>query len=270
MLALSRVSMLSLALVAHGGFPLGKLAPVMDYVQRHAGNVSTSKMVEAVQGLNKQNATPVDSVRTPVTASHELSPKAAAPVASNDKLGSLMNQQEAALRSSAKALNRYQDASAETQRLIREKDALKKLQQDAAKVVKDAAAKVQDAKGARLSAARLDMRTNPTDDDHDKSVKSLAAAEAQVADAQKAWLAATKAAESEDGKAEKATDKVKQALEKQAEAEEEVRQTRDEAQKLAGALAREDKKLQKSVASLRKEEDAVTAALQEHWSKNAS
>lgn len=212
----------------------------------------------------KESATPGDQPRKAA-----VSPKAAAPAGDKDLLGSLLAQREAALRSSAKALQRYKDASAATEDLIKEKHAAEKLQEDAVKKVQAATLKVREAKGKRLLATRVDMKRLPTDGDHDLTAKAMAAAGAKVGTAEKALLAAARSAALEEKKVKKAAVKVEKALEEQAKAEEEVKTTRAEADKLAAAVAREDKRLKVTVANLRKVENTVNAALKKHLSEKS-
>lgn len=292
MSSFARVSMASLALLAHGAFPTTKHTqmvkmyrvtaddadPNTTYTTKGLGSdsLTVSEAAEKKAASRLHDATSLEELNAAAPAPEE---KAGAPAAEERKpvapagapkapeksdhdpvsLPALMKQEEAAIRASQKALMHYKGATAMADRLNAKKDAAEKRKEDATKAVGDALAKVHDAKGLRLEAAKVDMNIDPAAGEHAESQKGLASAEAKVATAEKALAVASKVATLADDNAEKVEGKVEKATAAQAAYAAEVKENSVLADRIAGQVAREESRLEAVVSVLKKEEDSMKA-----------
>lgn len=243
---------------------MGKLSPIMDIVQKRADEIEQDvhrRADEIEQGVHRRAGEIKQDVhrRAGELEQHvQRSLKAPPGPVEAGPLPALMEEEKAALKTSAAALEHLKGATAEAQKFVAEREAASRQKRDADKVVSDAMSQVTDAKRKRVDLAKMDLKSSPIPDDG--ASKALDAANARVADAEKTLLAATRLAAVADGAVEKAATKAKRAFEAKAVYKDELQAARTESDRLAVVVSREEKRLHAAVANLQREADSISAA----------
>lgn len=238
--------MVFLAPLVRGDIPSGRLAPVLRRIQRELAPAAP-KPVKQV-GSHSQGTTaapPGKSKAIPDAVSSSV----------------LFMKKKEALRASAEAMERFEGAVLRTQRFAVQKEAAEKEKHKAAAAVANAEARVGEAKKLRVQAAQVDLRISPVGAQHDRSERSLAAAEANVAKAQHAFVEASTAAAIAGGRAKAAEARLANATEEYAAEREALEQSHKDVEALAGAIATVEKQLGTAESSLRTQADTMSAYL---------
>jgi len=149
-------------------------------------------------------------------------------------LSALMKQEEAALRASSIALERFQRATSETHAILKEKKAAEERNKEAATAVTKAVAALTDAKVQRMSAAKKDLQSDPMKGS--PAQKELSIAESKVESAEQELKKASDTARAASAEAQKVAEKATHAVEKQAEAGDQVAKAQTLAEALASAI----------------------------------
>lgn len=184
-------------------------------------------------------------------------------------MGALITQERAALKAAMKAVQRYKNGLARVQKVASEEEAADEELRKASAAVADATTSLGEAKGMRVAAAQFDLKTSPLSEEHQESRTRLAHAEATVVAAQKTLKAASRAARVAGDKAEKVEARAAKAAVTQARLELEMKQSKSEVERISGEVAREETELKTALASLRKLEDTVDAAVEKELPKSS-